>query len=126
MFHVKFADIGEGIHEGVLLKNFFEKGDEVSEGDTLFTLETDKVNAEIPSPVSGKLVENRYSAGDQVNVGQVIVIVDDGEPGVRSNMETGEVLEEAAQSDRQDAVEKNEPKMESVEEAGSTADGTVA
>lgn len=121
MFHVKFADIGEGIHEGVLLKNFFEKGDEVSEGDTLFTLETDKVNAEIPSPVSGKLVENRYSAGDQVNVGQVIVIVDDGEPGVRSNMETGEVLEEAAQSDRQDAVEKTEPKMESVEEAGSTA-----
>lgn len=121
MFHVKFADIGEGIHEGVLLKNFFEKGDEVSEGDTLFTLETDKVNAEIPSPVSGKLVENRYSAGDQVNVGQVIVIVDDGEPGVRSNMETGEVLEETAQSDRQDAVEKSEPKMESVEEAGSTA-----
>ena len=59
MFHVKFADIGEGIHEGVLLKLFFNAGDAVKEGDSLFTLETDKVNAEIPSPVSGVLKENR-------------------------------------------------------------------
>ena len=85
MFHVKFADIGEGIHEGVLLKLLFNEGDEVKEGDSLFTLETDKVNAEIPSPVSGKLVKNKFAVGAKVHVGDVIVIVDDGVPGMRSN-----------------------------------------
>lgn len=92
MFHVKFADIGEGIHEGVLLKHFFSEGDEVKEGDSLFTLETDKVNAEIPSPVDGTVKKIKFGEGDGVNVGQVICIIDDGQPGERSNMSEGEDL----------------------------------
>lgn len=125
MFHVKFADIGEGIHEGVLLKLFFQEGDAVKEGDSLFTLETDKVNAEIPSPVSGKLSANRFKVGDKVNVGDVIVIVDDGEPGVRSNMEGGEVLTEdhaaPAQPTQPQSTDEVDSSFESVEERGSTA-----
>ncbi len=134
MFHVKFADIGEGIHEGVLLKMFFNKGDKVEDGDSLFTLETDKVNAEIPSPVSGTLSDIRFKVGDKVNVGQVIVVVDDGEPGLRSNMQEGEELSEASDEASGEAApvplpdEAEETTMipetthlESVEEAGSTA-----
>lgn len=92
MFHVKFADIGEGIHEGVLLKYFFKEGDAVKDGDSLFTLETDKVNAEIPSPVDGIMKKLKFTEGDAVNVGQVICIIDDGKPGERSNMPEGEAL----------------------------------
>ncbi|MCA0386699.1 MAG: 2-oxo acid dehydrogenase subunit E2 [Firmicutes bacterium] len=135
MFHVKFADIGEGIHEGVLLKLFFNEGDPVKEGDSLFTLETDKVNAEIPSPVSGKLHINRFKVGAKVHVGDVIVIVDDGEPGVRSNMPGGEILEDSAggtasvasagepatPSSNVAAASQPETRTESVEERGSTA-----
>ncbi|MDW7660848.1 MAG: dihydrolipoamide acetyltransferase family protein [Bacillota bacterium] len=134
MFHVKFADIGEGIHEGVLLKMFFNKGDKVEDGDSLFTLETDKVNAEIPSPVSGTLSDIRFKVGDKVNVGQVIVVVDDGEPGLRSNMKEGEELSEAsgeASGEATTAPVPEEPEktttipetthLESVEEAGSTS-----
>ena len=126
MFHVKFADIGEGIHEGVLLKLLFNEGDEVKEGDSLFTLETDKVNAEIPSPVSGKLVKNKFAVGAKVHVGDVIVIVDDGVPGMRSNMQEGEVLTE--DSAQEPVTPKAVPQgkasdahVESVEEKGSTA-----
>jgi len=57
MTDFKFADIGEGIHEGVILKWFFEVGDTVKEGDTIVIIETDKVNAEIPSPESLKSVK---------------------------------------------------------------------
>lgn len=122
MFHVKFADIGEGIHEGVLLKLLFNEGDDVKEGDSLFTLETDKVNAEIPSPVSGKLVKNKFTVGAKVHVGDVIVIVDDGLPGMRSNMQEGEVLtEEGAISSAGQNESKSDTHMESVEEKGSTA-----
>ncbi len=94
MFHVRFADIGEGIHEGVLLKLFFNEGDAVKDGDSLFTLETDKVNAEIPSPVSGILKANKFKVGAKVHVGDVIVIVDDGVPGARSNMPGEPLVEE--------------------------------
>ena len=123
MFHVKFADIGEGIHEGVLLKLFFNEGDAVKEGDSLFTLETDKVNAEIPSPVSGVLKENRYKVGAKVNVGDIIVVVDDGSDEVRSNMEGGEALPSGASAAPTPAstAQIPESRNESVKEQGSTA-----
>lgn len=135
MFHVKFADIGEGIHEGVLLKLFFNEGDSVKEGDSLFTLETDKVNAEIPSPATGTLKLNKFKVGAKVHVGDVIVIVDDGEPGIRSNMEEGEVISEDEASGQADNSSQNDASaqpnsqltpdadvaLESVVEKGSTA-----
>jgi pyruvate dehydrogenase E2 component (dihydrolipoamide acetyltransferase) len=78
MFEVKFADIGEGIHEGVIFKFEVAVGQEIEDGDTLFLVETDKVTAEIPSPVSGKVTEVHFKAGDTINVGETIVTIDDG------------------------------------------------
>ncbi len=134
MFHVKFADIGEGIHEGVLLKLFFNEGDTVKEGDSLFTLETDKVNAEIPSPVDGVMKAIKYKVGSKVHVGDVIVVIDDGEPGIRSNMEGGEAITEESSGSGSTVEASNSAatpqldqqaapavKHETVEEKGSTS-----
>ncbi|NBI05382.1 dihydrolipoamide acetyltransferase family protein [Senegalia massiliensis] len=79
MYKFKFADIGEGIHEGKLLKWMFDVGDEVKDGDTLFLVETDKVNAEIPSPVDGVIKKLLAEEGDTIHVGDVVVEIDDGE-----------------------------------------------
>ena len=79
MYEFKFSDIGEGIHEGKLLKWMFDVGDEVKDGDTLFLVETDKVNAEIPSPTDGKIYEKLAEEGDIIHVGDVVVKIDDGE-----------------------------------------------
>jgi 2-oxoisovalerate dehydrogenase E2 component (dihydrolipoyl transacylase) len=49
-----------------------KKGDHVSEGETLMEALTDKVNAEIPSPVSGKVEELLLDEGDPVKPGQPI------------------------------------------------------
>ena len=126
MFHVRFADIGEGIHEGVLLKLFFNEGDAVKDGDSLFTLETDKVNAEIPSPVSGILKTNKFKVGAKVHVGDVIVIVDDGVPGARSNMPGEPLVEEGdaqapATEGQKETILDDSVQMATVEEKGSTA-----
>ena len=48
------------------------KGDHVAEGETLMEAHTDKVNAEIPSPVSGKVEELLLHVGDPVKPGQPI------------------------------------------------------
>lgn len=78
MIEFKFPDIGEGIAEGKLLKWMVNTGDKVKEGDTLFLVETDKVNAEIPSPASGTIVELMAKEGDIIYVGHVIVKINDG------------------------------------------------
>ncbi len=78
MYQFKFADIGEGIHEGKLLKWEVKAGDKVEDGDTLFTVETDKVNAEIPCPVDGTIKELKFKEGDVIHVGDVVVVIDDG------------------------------------------------
>jgi pyruvate/2-oxoglutarate dehydrogenase complex dihydrolipoamide acyltransferase (E2) component len=48
------------------------QGDHVAEGETLMEAHTDKVNAEIPSPVAGKVEELLLHVGDPVKPGQPI------------------------------------------------------
>lgn len=85
MYNFKFADIGEGIHEGTVLKWLFKEGDVVKDGDTICIVETDKVNAEIPSPVNGKIVEIKANVGDTIHVGEVLVVIDDGTGALKTD-----------------------------------------
>jgi pyruvate dehydrogenase E2 component (dihydrolipoamide acetyltransferase) len=78
MYDFKFADIGEGIHEGKILKWFFKLGDKVKEGETLVVVETDKVNAELPSPVDGIITKIGAQVGETIHVGETIVVISDG------------------------------------------------
>ena len=77
-YDFKFADIGDGIMEGVILEWNFKVGDKVNEGDTLVVVETDKVNAELPSPVTGTIVQLGPDVGQTINVGDTVVLIDDG------------------------------------------------
>ncbi|WP_027063450.1 dihydrolipoamide acetyltransferase family protein [Mesoplasma seiffertii] len=78
MFKVKFTDIGEGLHEGKVTEVLVNVGDAVKMGQSLFVVETDKVNAEIPSPVDGKVSEILIKKDQDINVGEVVFVIDDG------------------------------------------------
>lgn len=78
MYDFKFADIGEGIHEGVILKWEYNVGDLIEEGNTLVIIETDKVNAEIPSPVTGTITKLGPAVGEVITVGETLALIDDG------------------------------------------------
>lgn len=104
MIDFRFADIGEGIHEGRIIKWMVKEGDEVKDGDTLFMVETDKVNAEIPSPANGKIAKLMAKEGDVINVGDVVVKIDDG---------------------KDSDIESSEPKMEAVNEGEEDSAGVV-
>ncbi len=52
-----------------------KKGDHVVEGETIVEARTDKVNAEIPSPVTGTVQELLVGEGDPVKAGQPIATV---------------------------------------------------
>jgi len=50
-------DIGEGIHEGEIVKWFVKPGDKIAEDDVLCEIQNDKAVVEIPSPVEGTVLE---------------------------------------------------------------------
>ncbi len=75
----KLPDIGEGVHEGEITKWFVKDGDAVRENDPLVEVMTDKVTVQIPSPVTGKILERRGKEGEIVKVGATIVVF--GEAG---------------------------------------------
>ena len=57
MFKFLFADIGEGVHEGKITELSKKEGDTIKDGETLFIVETDKMTADIPSPVNGTIAK---------------------------------------------------------------------
>ncbi|MFC1859021.1 dihydrolipoamide acetyltransferase family protein [Thermodesulfobacteriota bacterium] len=74
-------DLGEGIHEGEVLNVLVAAGDEISEGDPLLEVETDKAAVEIPSPFTGTVKDILVKAGDVVKVGDVLITFSDGKEG---------------------------------------------
>jgi pyruvate dehydrogenase E2 component (dihydrolipoamide acetyltransferase) len=118
MYDFKFSDIGEGLHEGQILKWFFKVGDKVKEGDVLCVVETDKVNAEIPAPVTGIITKLGAEVGQTIHVGETLVMIDDTGKGAASAAPApkAEVKKEAA---------KPEVKKEAAEEKGAAVVGEV-
>src|SRR5438128_6093615 len=75
----KLPDIGEGVHEGEVVKWFVKEGDAVKENDPMVEVMTDKVTVQIPSPVTGKILQLRAKEGEVVKVGNTLVVF--GEAG---------------------------------------------
>jgi len=82
---VIMPQMGESIFEGTLTKWLKKPGDKVNRDEPLFEISTDKVDAEIPSPASGVLVEIKVQAGTTVQVNTVVgVLAEEGSAVVAS------------------------------------------
>jgi pyruvate dehydrogenase E2 component (dihydrolipoamide acetyltransferase) len=79
-YEFKFPDIGEGITEGELLSWKVKEGDQVAQDQTLAEMETDKAVVEMPSPRPGKVLKLHAAEGDIVNVGDVLVTIEEEAP----------------------------------------------
>ncbi|WP_077622162.1 dihydrolipoamide acetyltransferase family protein [Sediminibacillus massiliensis] len=113
-FEFKLPDIGEGIHEGEIVKWFVKEGDEIKEDDVLCEVQNDKAVVEIPSPVEGTVKDVKVEEGTVAVVGDVIISID--AEGYESEESTEEASEPAAEEGSQ-----NEPaaKTQTEEETGS-------
>jgi pyruvate dehydrogenase E2 component (dihydrolipoamide acetyltransferase) len=78
MFEFKLPDLGEGVHEGQIVNVLVKEGDTIGENQPMLEVETDKAAVEIPSPKAGKVAKVNVKAGQVVNVGQVMIVIDDG------------------------------------------------
>ncbi|MBI5227244.1 2-oxo acid dehydrogenase subunit E2 [Candidatus Micrarchaeota archaeon] len=74
-----FPDVGEGIHEGKIVKWHAKEGDSVKADVTIVEVETDKAIVELPSPATGTVLKINFKEGETIKVGEILVVI--GEPG---------------------------------------------
>ena len=70
--------LGESITEATVAKWLKKKGESVDADESIIELETDKVNLEVPSPITGVITEINCNNGDTVAVGAVLGTITDG------------------------------------------------
>jgi 2-oxoglutarate dehydrogenase E2 component (dihydrolipoamide succinyltransferase) len=73
---VKLPRVGETAEVVVILEWFVTAGTEVSEGDPMLKVETDKVTVDVPVPVAGTFVEALVDVDDEVEIGAPICVIE--------------------------------------------------
>jgi pyruvate dehydrogenase E2 component (dihydrolipoamide acetyltransferase) len=74
----KLPELGENIHQGDLVRLMISPGAQVSEGQPVIELETDKAVVEVPSSMTGTVKDVLVKQGDTVKVGQVVFTLEAG------------------------------------------------
>src|SRR5713226_3599341 len=72
---VVMPQMGESITEGTITKWLKKVGDTVQRDEPIFEISTDKVDAEIPSPVAGVLSEIKVPEGTTVQINTVVAVI---------------------------------------------------
>jgi len=72
---VVMPQMGESITEGTVSKWLKKVGDKIEKDEAILEISTDKVDAEVPSPGAGTLLEVRHNEGDTVEVGTVLAVI---------------------------------------------------
>ncbi|MCM3441258.1 dihydrolipoamide acetyltransferase family protein [Metabacillus halosaccharovorans] len=110
-FEFKLPDIGEGIHEGEIVKWFVKAGDKVEEDDVLAEVQNDKAVVEIPSPVKGTVTEVNVEEGTVATVGQTIITFDaPGYEDLKFKGDHGD--DEPKKEEKAEATKEEAPKQE--------------
>ena len=87
--------LGESVSEATIAKIYKNIGETIEADEILVELETDKVTLEVNAPASGAISEIKFSEGDNVTVGQVLAILNEGEAGsVKSAEATTQAIED--------------------------------
>lgn len=75
-YKFRLPDIGEGIHEGEIVKWFVKPGDKIEEDTILAEVQNDKAVVEIPSPVEGTIEKVLVEEGTLTTVGTILLEID--------------------------------------------------
>ncbi|MFW6180839.1 MAG: dihydrolipoamide acetyltransferase family protein [Spirochaetota bacterium] len=75
LLEIKVPEAGFSVTEGTVIEWFKNQGDQVREGETLVSIETEKLSVDIPAERSGVLEEIRHGAGETVPVGGVLGVI---------------------------------------------------
>ncbi|TXE17594.1 2-oxo acid dehydrogenase subunit E2 [Psychroserpens burtonensis] len=99
-FELEMPKMGESITEGTIINWLIAEGDSFEEGDIILEVATDKVDNEVPAPVSGTLLKTIFHAKDVVPVGEVLAILERSEE-VKPKSENAPISEEKKETKKE-------------------------
>ncbi|MCT1666196.1 2-oxoglutarate dehydrogenase, E2 component, dihydrolipoamide succinyltransferase [Corynebacterium pseudodiphtheriticum] len=111
---VEMPELGESVTEGTITQWLKSVGDTVEADEPLLEVSTDKVDTEVPSPVSGTLLEIKAEEDDTVEVGDVIAII--GDEGESADSQDSADAASADDSDDADDADDNAGSEDSASE----------
>ena len=94
--------LGESITEATVSKWLKREGETVEVDEAIVELETDKVNLEVPSPISGTLSEISFRDGDTVEVGAVLGSISERNVDIKNEPESKKQLEDNEEKEFKD------------------------
>jgi 2-oxoglutarate dehydrogenase E2 component (dihydrolipoamide succinyltransferase) len=119
--------MGESITEATILTWKKQVGDKVEAEEVVLEVATDKVDSDVPSPVSGVLKEIKYQVGEVVQIGEVLAVIEVAEGQVPTQsepeqiaeeepMKESQIVEESPIEEESNSIEKEETHILNVEE----------
>ncbi len=112
-YKFKLPELGEGMAEGEIASWLVKEGDTVKEDDSLVEIQNDKSVEELPSPVSGTIKKIVAQEGATVEIGDTLIVIDDGSPDTGDDDEPAKADAPAA-----DAKADDKPAEEATATAG--------
>ncbi len=100
---VKLPDLGEGVEDAAVSRWLVKVGDEVSAGDIILEVATDKVDTEVPAPASGKILKLNAGEGEIVSLSAVLAVIGADGESVEDAAESGSSAEAAAPAQEEKA-----------------------
>ena len=91
-FELKLPKMGESVAEATITNWLKQVGDKIEADEAVLEIATDKVDSEVPSEVSGILVEQLFGKDDLVQVGQTIAIIETETNSVSQEVKTETVV----------------------------------
>jgi multifunctional 2-oxoglutarate metabolism enzyme len=95
-FQVVMPAMGDSVVEGTILEWHKQEGDRIEANETLVEISTDKIDAEVPTPVSGTIVKLHAAVGDTVGVGSALAEIAVSEDGANGSNGSAPSAESAA------------------------------
>ncbi len=93
-YKLLLPSMGEGVMEATIITWLANEGDTITEDDSVVEIATDKVDSDVPTPVSGKLIKILKQKDEIAKVGEAIAIIEiDGDGEVSTNTEAAPAVE---------------------------------
>jgi 2-oxoglutarate dehydrogenase E2 component (dihydrolipoamide succinyltransferase) len=93
-YKLLLPSMGEGVMEATVINWLYNEGDTIQEDDSVVEIATDKVDSDVPTPVSGKIVKILIQKDEIAKVGEPIAILEiEGEGEITHLTETPKIEE---------------------------------
>lgn len=101
-YKLLLPSMGEGVMEATIITWLFNEGDQVNEDDSVVEIATDKVDSDVPTPVSGKIVKILKHKDEVAKIGEAIAILE-----ILGEGESASVAETVIANEVKQTVEAN-------------------